>query len=544
MDMGSSPSLPSATSDRAARPSLVAVSPSVREARALLPRLYVGEDVAPEADALVERCAAANDVVGQCAALYARMAAAAMAEDLDRARTLALTLVDVGGSHTLSAWEATARQYLARLHLNADREDLALTEVVAAELLVDDLEPSVELSVALNGIGLAYSRLGLYEDSERIFARLDAISALVDDDWTRFAMGHNRLLNQAGWGLALARIGDAAASRERLRIAAAQARASGIIAQSDARYDFGALCLFADLLAGEIDVPTATERFAPLRGRASAEPSSFVHLAFAHRLADEGRIAEARRHVQIGLDTLPTLESEPVGSMLLWERARIAVLAEPDHEGVLDTWAYAELASTQVWELRIRRVEAGRDRLRIGRLRRDHERVEQAALEDPLTRTANRRRIDRERAALLDTDPDTWVTVIYLDIDDFKPVNDTHGHDLGDTVLRTVARLLHTTVREDDLVGRYGGDEFVIIAASCGPDEATELGARLLTAVRDHDWQAVHPGVAIRVSVGIACARDAHHRLFPAADEALYSAKRRGRDRAEHRVLTPVPLAS
>jgi len=200
-------------------------------------------------------------------------------------------------------------------------------------------------------------------------------------------------------------------------------------------------------------------------------------------------------------------------------------------------WSYACLAGQQVWELRRRRRDTVHEKLRRGRLEREHQRIERTSLEDPLTGTANRRRIDRERAALLSATTATWATVIYLDIDRFKAVNDRYGHELGDAVLRQLAVLLRDTVRDGDLVGRYGGDEFVALATHCSPADAERLRDRLLAAVREHPWQRLHPDLEIRVSMGLASAREHRQELFPAADRALYRAKHGGRDRAELTVL-------
>lgn len=510
---------------------------SVVAARALLPRVWAGEDVRAELQELLHAARAAEDIPGECAALYSEMAAASIAADRERGRAAAELAAQRGAEGGYPAWESTGRQYIARLALADGNEDVALAEIVEAELLVDGLPASIQLAVALNGIAVTYSRLGLFEDADRIHERLQEVTSEVDDEWAAQAFVYNRLLNQAAWALSLLRIGERDAAHDRLSIAAAQARGAVDMSRSQARFDFNALCLFTDLMIGDVQVGSGRAALERLSADINTEPRSFVRFALAHGLANAGRMDEARRETAAGLDAVNPLEGEPVSSMLLWERARIALAQDPDHRGLRDTWEYARLTTDQVGELRRRRVEAARDRLRIGRMRRDHERVERALLEDPLTGAVNRRRIDADRAEMLTWRPGSWASVLYIDIDDFKTVNDTHGHELGDNVLRELSELLFEHTRDRDVVGRYGGDEFVILARYCAPDDARLLGERLLAAVRFHHWEDLLPGLRIRISIGVASTAAAYDELFPAADVALNEAKRAGRDRAQLTVL-------
>lgn len=509
----------------------------VAAARALLPRAQAGEDVGEQARELAVSARAAGDAEGECNALYSAMAAAALQGQVARSRDVAAELLERGSESGLPGWEATGRQYLARMQLEEGHEDLALTQLVTAELLLDDREPDVGLVVALNGIAVAYSRIGLHEDSERTYSRLAEVVLEAGDGWAVKAFVHNRLLNQSAWGVALAQAGFADEAQERLGIASTQARQAIDMTGSSAEFDFGALCLFADLMAGEIDLQEARKRRQEMLVHSLGEPLSYLRFAFAHLLSNAGRWDEARSEVDAGFEVVNPTEREPIRSALVWERARIAMMEYPDHPGVADVWRFAQMASQKIWQLRRRRMEAVHGKLRVARMQREHERIERVSLEDPLTGTANRRRIDRERASLLSTPAAGWATVMYLDIDRFKVANDEHGHELGDTVLRQVARLLAANVRDGDLVGRYGGDEFVILAAHCPPDDAEQLSHRIMSAIRGFDWSELHPDLAIRVSLGIAVTRTRLAQLFPAADEALYRAKRGGRDRAEITII-------
>ncbi|MFP5515217.1 MAG: GGDEF domain-containing protein [Alphaproteobacteria bacterium] len=171
------------------------------------------------------------------------------------------------------------------------------------------------------------------------------------------------------------------------------------------------------------------------------------------------------------------------------------------------------------------------------RRRVDTERVlRDAALSDPLTGLANRRAffgaIDREVAGALRQE--TPVSLLLLDIDHFKEVNDAHGHDAGDAVLVALSRVLQRGVRQSDLVARFGGEEFAILLPCTPVEGAFLLAERLRCAVRDcgveHDGVLLHVTVSIGVS-SLAPNADRPDTLIKAADIALYRAKSDGRDR-------------
>jgi diguanylate cyclase (GGDEF)-like protein len=155
----------------------------------------------------------------------------------------------------------------------------------------------------------------------------------------------------------------------------------------------------------------------------------------------------------------------------------------------------------------------------IGEQRRHHA-LEREALTDPLTRVANRSALRRRLDAAQGP-----VTLAFVDLDDFKAVNDTHGHDAGDTVLRAVATRLGESVREDDLVVRLGGDEFAVVFADGTPGEATEpLVARVLEAIEAPIPLDDGTTITVHASLGVATgpAGEVVHR----ADGALYASKR------------------
>jgi diguanylate cyclase (GGDEF)-like protein len=146
---------------------------------------------------------------------------------------------------------------------------------------------------------------------------------------------------------------------------------------------------------------------------------------------------------------------------------------------------------------------------------------------DPLTGLRNRRSFETSASKILEVCRRRGVaaTLLYLDLDGFKEVNDTQGHDAGDAVLVSVARVLCTTFRVSDVIARLGGDEFAVLLPGSGQAEAEEAVARL---------QAGFAAASLAVSVGAATmdpagADDDLAELQRRADEAMYAAKRAGR---------------
>jgi len=163
--------------------------------------------------------------------------------------------------------------------------------------------------------------------------------------------------------------------------------------------------------------------------------------------------------------------------------------------------------------------------------------VEARAAHDRLTGVANRETLlttlvtEIERA----TRHHKWLSVAFIDIDRFKPINDTYGHHSGDAVLRQIAALISDKIRVSDLFGRYGGEEFMLILPETNPDEATVLAEQLRSLVMEQPIQIArdHP---LRVTISIGVAGDIGSqlqadRLVDQADAAMYAAKSLGRNR-------------
>jgi two-component system, cell cycle response regulator len=184
------------------------------------------------------------------------------------------------------------------------------------------------------------------------------------------------------------------------------------------------------------------------------------------------------------------------------------------------------------------RIRTGRRIVELhGQLIVAREALREQAATDPLTRIANRRTIldtlgkELERCRR----SKTACAVVFLDLDHFKQVNDTHGHAAGDEVLRQAASTMRAILRPYDLVGRYGGEEFVVVLPGCDAAGAGAAAERLRAAVAGAAIGIGGVLVRITCSLGIAVGDSASgwdgDRLLSAADAALYRAKRAGRNR-------------
>ena len=184
----------------------------------------------------------------------------------------------------------------------------------------------------------------------------------------------------------------------------------------------------------------------------------------------------------------------------------------------------------------------------IAILRSDHRRTQERvelmrslAATDVLTDLPNRRALGdalRSHLALAERGA-TALSVVLIDVDHFKQINDRHGHAAGDAALVMLARLLRGLLRGGDLVGRWGGEEFLIVTPSTSLAAAADLAERIRARVAE--WPFDH-GDAVSISLGVSQALpgDNLDALMQRADRALYRAKGRGRNRVEHQAVASV----
>ncbi len=185
-----------------------------------------------------------------------------------------------------------------------------------------------------------------------------------------------------------------------------------------------------------------------------------------------------------------------------------------------------------------REIEDANERLvaQNEQLRRANEVLEQLSITDGLTRLHNHRFFQEQlpREVMRSRRTGAPLSLVLIDIDDFKLLNDRHGHSVGDAVLRRVADVMSGLIREVDLLARYGGEEFALLASHTSLEGAVALAEKIRLTLSESYFQVVdldgEHRIRVTISAGAAALRDSEKALFNDADRALYRAKASGKD--------------
>jgi len=175
-------------------------------------------------------------------------------------------------------------------------------------------------------------------------------------------------------------------------------------------------------------------------------------------------------------------------------------------------------------------------RTQLDEINRLQDQLREQAHRDPLTGQYNRRYLDTtlQRELLRCAREESPISLLMVDIDHFKTINDTHGHPVGDEVLRQMGLILATHARAHDVVCRYGGEEFLLMLPQLPLTQALQRAEQLRRAVQNHAFLTAGGEIAITMSVGVASYPEHGHtvdELLRNTDHALYQAKREGRNR-------------
>lgn len=260
---------------------------------------------------------------------------------------------------------------------------------------------------------------------------------------------------------------------------------------------------------------------------AAVEPPPKLRRLLVRALYDTHKTCGQYREALAWLEALVSLDRQITRDNLALQTEVILI-----REQVEQAQARADSAAA---DARRERARAAHLESEQQRLREHANALDRAAHEDVLTGLHNRRHAEFALPLLVEGArvAGEVISIATLDVDWFKRINDTHGHAVGDAVLQQLAQLLRHRLRSADLLARIGGEEFLAVLVGISPPQAAEICERLRLAVAEHDWAATAPGLVVRISVGIAGGPPPLQadQLLQRADQALYAAKRGGRNR-------------
>ena len=256
-----------------------------------------------------------------------------------------------------------------------------------------------------------------------------------------------------------------------------------------------------------------------------------------------GRAEEGRDHLVRALAAFETLGSRDQSARVLRTLSQVHEALEQLPEAlacIRKAGAIEQKLRNEETESRARAIATRR---RLEQARMETERYRRLAMEDSLTGLANRRQLDERLDALMRDakKASSVVTVALADVDHFKGINDRFSHAVGDEVLRCVGEVLRAHCRLGDVVGRYGGEEFMLVFRNLEIRPASEICERVRRAVEDWDWKSIHPQLRVTLSMGLASSASFDHcqGVLDAADHWLYEAKRHGRNQIQPLIVAP-----
>jgi diguanylate cyclase (GGDEF)-like protein len=415
-------------------------------------------------------------------------------------------------------------------------EERAISELIWALALVDENQPATEeLARVLGNCSGVLARTQLFtlgvDAGER--AMQAAIDCGIPAGLFQFRAGAANL----AWAIRLEHLRLPKDAREKWQAAAGQLAAS--LTWSDDMLT--PVCMarthaYLGLAAARLGDPAEARRqLATVRTIEITEPTEhgevgplLTHLEGATLLA-EGRADAATRMLAPSWPEVRDQHQPPWTEDVAFLLARAAEATHNNRDALRWYGEVHKRYGQAEYEVALARAAAARLAVDREALVRRSRQLESDRRSDPLTGVANRRALDEElRERVPGTSPAAGpTTLIVVDVDHFKRINDECGHLTGDEVLLRVARLLRQQVRDGDLCARFGGDEFVLLLTATLA-EAGDAAARLSAAVAGYEWATLAPGLTVTVTCGLAQSTAAHTpaTLFAAADADLLAAKR------------------
>jgi diguanylate cyclase (GGDEF)-like protein len=407
--------------------------------------------------------------------------------------------------------------------------DAALHDLVAAERLTEgETDPVAAVNAAV-AIAIGWYELRLYELVEPQFVAAHAMSAANREQNGNCSMWLFNLAElHLRWALELYQVGQVEAAEghtARAEEYAMQAVAEVSGPGADTWRDIALLaaaCARADR-HDPAGAAASISRLLPVLRDRGLSPVTLAYSwpFYGVALQRSGHREEALAVMERAVADLPPEADWLVKAST--HRTYAVLLGRHGSGDARTTLAYGDALAATLWLQRQQTLHAAETIRDLQALKARHEQVARAAEIDPLTGIANRRAFDRAVAEARGR-----ATVLVIDTDKFKQINDTRGHAAGDDALRAIACALAAEAREEDLVARLGGDEFGALLPGVGSATGAEVALRMVRAVR------ALPDCPATVSIGVA---DGPARELPdvlmSADAAMYQVKRSGGDGVE-----------
>ena len=472
------------------------------------------------------------------AAEYVRGVTAHHASDADEALAAVEDCLAVARAIDEPGWEANALPIRIINLARSGRGGDTVTDLVAAENALSRTSDPGLRGWAHTGLGYAYDVLRLYEMCIPHYEiatgiEADALELAESPAIDRLNLAETYLR----WAHELERLGDPVYTQEieeRLNSAAHWAREAELVIVDDESQEYWRLSarLWLAAAATASDPTTAAEELEKCRDEISklgeTERLAIAGAYLARALAAQGKVDEARAAAERAMEDLIPLADPSTQVLVLQIRSELA--ASTGELGAVTGLGYARSVARGWWKERQRALNAVRHALVAHDLSARHDAEWHAARQDALTGIGNRRAMDERLTAARDSQ--RAVTLLAIDVDDLKVVNDTFGHARGDELLQLVAKLLVEQARATDAVIRSGGDEFFVVLDQPDAKGGAQLAERIRSSVAavaastDKPWLS-----SLSLSIGYAATAEGVpvELLIPMADSRLYEDKRRSR---------------